>query len=274
MNRDEIRQHWTNWANTYGGDLRATTKAWTPKVLELDALARRIRSISGDTSTACVLEFGCGNGINCIELAKLVPGLRFDGVDLIPEMVNSAKENSRRGGVEDRVRFFGGDVVAIDQVAGLEDAYDIVLTDRCLINLNTVALQKQGIAALAGKVRPGGYLLMIENSLTTYGEQNRCREILGLEARTPAAFNLFFDETEIRQHIAAIGLDLVDVEDFISLHDLMLYVLVPAINGGQVDYDHPLVHAAMKLNKEISSVRPSAFGAFGQNRLFVCYKPD
>jgi SAM-dependent methyltransferase len=274
MNRDEIRQHWTDWANTYGGDLRATTKAWTPKLLELDALARRIRLVAGSASAVSILEVGCGNGINCIELAKLIPGSRFDGVDLIPEMVNAATENSQKGGWGDRLRFFTGDAVAIQQVGGLEDIYDIVFTDRCLINLNTIALQKQGIAALAAKVRPGGYLLMIENSLATYEEQNRCRQMLGLKPRTPAAFNLFFEEIPIRQHIAAIGLDLVDVEDFISLHDLLLYVLIPAVNGGEVDYDHPLVHAAMILNKEMSSIKPGAFGTFGQNRLFVCHKPE
>ena len=114
---------------------------------------------------------------------------------------------------------------------------------------------------------------MIENSFATYQEQNHCRELLGLKPRTPAAFNLFFDESRIRPHIAAIGLNLVDVEDFISLHDLVLYALVPAINGGEVDYEHPLVHAATVLSKEMSGTKPGAFGTFGQNRLYVCRKP-
>jgi len=271
MDRDQIRQHWTNWANTYGGDLRATTKAWTPKVLELDALSRRIRSVGGNRPS--ILEVGCGNGINCIELAKLYPESRFDGVDFIPEMVDAAAENSQKSGIEDRVRFFVGDVLALEKVSRLESTYDIVFTDRCLINLNTVALQEQAITALSSKVRSGGYLFMIENSFATYQEQNHCRELLGLKPRTPAAFNLFFDESRIRPHIAAIGLNLVDVEDFISLHDLVLYALVPAINGGEVDYEHPLVHAATVLSKEMSGTKPGAFGTFGQNRLYVCRKP-
>jgi hypothetical protein len=96
--------------------------------------------------------------------------------------------------------------------------------------------------------------------------------LLDLPARTPAAFNLFFDETRILPHLKMLGFE-VEIEDFISLHDLMLYVLVPAINGGTVDYDHPLVHAATRLNVAVSAEISSAFGAFGQGRMFVCRKP-
>ena len=150
--------------------------------------------------------------------------------------------------------------------------YDVVFTDRCLINIKSVELQMRAITDLAARVRKGGHLIMIENSTATYDRQNHCRTLLDLPARTPAAFNLFFDETRILPHLKTLGFE-VEIEDFISLHDLMLYVLVPAINGGTVDYDHPLVHAATLLNIAVSAEISSAFGAFGQGRMFVCRKP-
>jgi SAM-dependent methyltransferase len=272
MDNQEIRQHWTKWATAYGGDLRATTKTWTAKALEIDALHRRLSSVVPDRADASVLEMGCGNGLNCVELAKLFPRIRFDGVDFISEMVTAAIENGTTNKVQDQVQFFVGDAVGVGAVIGLQATYEVVFTDRCLINLNTTELQKQAISALDSKVRPGGYLLMIENSMTSYRQQNLCRSALGLAPRTPAEFNLFFDEAEIRPHIASVGLELIDIEDFSSLHDLMLYVLVPAINGGTVDYDHPLVQAATTLSKELSVSMPAAFGSFGQNRMFVCRK--
>jgi SAM-dependent methyltransferase len=273
MDSQEIRQHWTKWATAYGGDLRATTKTATAKALEIDALHRRFSSIFADRADATVLEMGCGNGLNCLKLAKLFPHIRFDGVDFISEMVTAAIENGNTNNVLDQVRFFVGEAVDVGAVIGLQPTYDVVFTDRCLINLNTTELQKQAISALVSKVRPGGgYLLMIENSMTSYRQQNSCRSALGLAPRTPAEFNLFFDEAEIRAHIASVGLELVDVEDFSSLHDLMLYVLVPAINGGTVDYDHPLVQAATTLSMELSVSMTAAFGSFGQNRMFVCRK--
>jgi SAM-dependent methyltransferase len=270
MDSRDIRRHWTNWASTYGSALRATTKTWTAKALEIDALSRRLRSVVGDSGSGRVLEMGCGNGINCVELAKVFSNLSFDGVDFVPEMVTAAVDNARTAEVHDRVRFFVGDAVGANDLADLQPSYDVVFTDRCLINLNAIELQKQAISVLASKVKPGGYLLMIENSSTSYAKQNRCREAIGLAARKPADFNLFFDEDEILPHVTAAGLDLVDVEDFSSLHDLMLYVLVPVINGGAVDYDHPLVQAATTLSREIAADAANTFGSYGQNRLFVC----
>jgi SAM-dependent methyltransferase len=273
MEQREIQDHWTNWATTYGAELRATTKTWTAKRLEIGALARRLTQLFGNERSVNVLEVGCGNGINCVELAKAFPRMNLDGFDFIPEMIAAARENARAAGVEKQIRLFVGNVLEVAAVHGLDVAYDVVFTDRCLINLNKVELQQNAISLLGDRLKPGGYLLMIENSDLAYGRQNRCRELLGLPPRSPASWNLFIDESKILSHAEALGLQLEDVEDFISLHDLVLYVLVPAINGGEVDYDHPLVQAATKLNLAMSAVDPGAFGSLGQSRLYVYRKP-
>jgi predicted O-methyltransferase YrrM len=274
MERDEIHDHWANSATTYGSELRATTKTRTIKALEIDALVRRLRNLIGDAQPIRALEVGCGNGVNCIALAKAFPQVIVDGVDFIPEMIAAARENARVAGIERQTRFFVGEALELGPVAGLDAAYDVVFTDRCLINLNKVELQKIAISRLGSRLKPGGYLLMIENSLLTYGRQNRCRELLGLPPRSPASFNLFFDESVILPHIETDGLQLLDIEDFSSLHDLVLYVLVPAINGGEVDYGHPLVEAATKLNLTMPVSDRVAFGGLGQNRLYVYRKPN
>jgi hypothetical protein len=113
---------------------------------------------------------------------------------------------------------------------------------------------------------------MVENSWQTYERQNQARELVGLPERSPVEYNHFFDETTLRPFLPSVGLDLVAVEDFISLHDLVLYVLVPMINGGKVDYEHPLVEAATRLNIALSSQTPGSVGQYGQNRLFKCRK--
>ena len=114
---------------------------------------------------------------------------------------------------------------------------------------------------------------MIENCADTHAIQNHAREALGLKARPPAAFNHFFKESVILPYLEdSCGMDILATEDFISLHDLMLYVLVPAMNGGTIDYEHPLVELATQLNISINNERPNAFGAFGQNRMYLCQK--
>ena len=78
--------------------------------------------------------------------------------------------------------------------------------------------------------------------------------------------------------LAAAGFTLLAEEDIVSLHDLLLYVLVPMINGGTVDYGHPLVDAAAQLQIAAGAAGLdgaaglAGFGGFGQNRLYVCRK--
>ncbi|MFO1109731.1 MAG: class I SAM-dependent methyltransferase [Bradyrhizobium sp.] len=272
MDREQIKEHWRNWASTFGTGLNATTKTGTLKALEIDALARRFATIGFQNAPVRVLEVGCGNGLNCFGLASQFPRMHLDGIDYTPEMIDAAVNAAVANGLQDRTRFYVGNALDLSATAELHGEYDAVFTDRCLINIEQVELQIQAITGLAGRVRHGGHLIMIENSTKTYDMQNHCRTLVGLPPRTPAEFNLFFDETRILPHLAKLGLE-VEIEDFISLHDLALYVLVPAINGGKVDYDHPLVHAATKLNIAMSAETASAFGRFGQNRMYVCRKP-
>jgi len=271
LNLEEIRLHWKDWAEKYGKELRATTKTSTLKTIEVDALARAIRLIEVERGSKLnIMEMGCGNGHNCIRLSRLFPEASFTGVDFIGEMVDAANSLKEGNGVSDEnLVFKEGNVLDLDFP---ESSFDIVFTDRCLINLNTDSLQQKAVRSLSNSLKVGGYLLMIENSQQTYDNQNKARELVGLASRNPAKFNHFFNENTLLPYFTKVGLELFDVEDFISFHDLVLYVLVPMLNGGVVDYEHPIVEAATKLNMVLSSIRPDGLGTFGQNRLFKCRK--
>jgi folate-dependent phosphoribosylglycinamide formyltransferase PurN len=74
------------------------------------------------------------------------------------------------------------------------------------------------------------------------------------------------------RHVAG-RLDLVRVDDFGSLHDLVLYLLGPLVNSGEIDYDDPYVAAAT----DLSLAAPAGlreFGRFGQNRLLMFRRND
>ena len=87
-------------------------------------------------------------------------------------------------------------------------------------------------------------------------------------------FNRFFTDDEMQRHIAAAGLELVEIEDFSGLHDLILYAIVAAEKGGAVDYDHPLVAAATQVSVELAATGMNDFGPYGQNRLYVARRPS
>jgi cyclopropane fatty-acyl-phospholipid synthase-like methyltransferase len=261
MDPADVKAHWQDWAARYGTDLQATTRAATVKRLEVDALARALRA----APPRRLLEAGCGNGANAVALARAFPELEVLGVDYVEEMVAHARVNAEAVGVAGRVRFEHGDVLELAAVPGLAPGYDAVVSVRCLINLSGAERQEAGLAALTACVAPGGLLLLIENSVDTHAAQNDAREALGLARRAPAAFNTFLADDWLRARLGATLTD-VRVEDFASLHDLVLYALVPATNGGEVDYDHPLVAVATRLSLALGG---APCGAFGQNRLWT-----
>lgn len=270
---DEIFEHWRNSALTHGAALKATTKTWTAKALELDALQRRLHSLSGaGAQSFAVLEVGCGNGINCLELARSFPEWTFDGVDYVPEMVAAAEESRARSASPSSLRFLVGDAVEVDRVDGLRAEYDVVFTDRCLINLATTALQMQAIDAISKKIRPGGHLVMIENSLPTYTDQNRYRVDLGLPARTPAVFNHFFEEAEMLPHLGESHLTLSTSRTSSA-----------CMTSCSTFWFHPSTVERSITNipwwrrpPSSASPRPQSarvpFGRAGQNRLYCCQK--
>jgi len=275
MELEAIRRHWDEWAAAYGTGLRATTKTPTVKRIELAALERVIAPLVAAGATR-ILEIGCGNGQNALHLARALPQARITGIDYVPAMVEAAEALRAEAGLgTDRLAFAQGDVLQLDLPV---EGFDVVFTDRCLINLNTTALQIAAFGSIAALLPSGGHLVMIENETQAHARQNDLRELAGLPRRAPATFNHFFDRPAVLAGLAAAGFTLLAEEDIVSLHDLLLYVLVPMINGGTVDYGHPLVDAAAQLQIAAGAAGLdgaaglAGFGGFGQNRLYVCRK--
>ncbi len=271
LSLDQIKKHWLRLAQEHGQGTLATTKTSSAKDMEINALIRAFRQIlKAKNNLKSVLEVGCGNGQNSIPLAQEFQNLKFEGFDYIPDMIDAANRKKTSLKIPDkRLSFAVNDVTKLEHLSSM---YDIIFSVRCLINLNKIELQKQAITLLCTKLQVGGYILLIENSQQTYALQNETRMAVGLPPRTPAEYNLFLDENVILPHTEAQNMKLIEIEDFISLHDIVLYVLTPLINNGEVDYSHPLVEAATAVNIAISETSKDQFGKFGQNRLYVFQK--
>ena len=271
MDSTEIKKHWQELARTFKTDVNATTKNPYIKFLEIQALAREMRRYAADLpARAKVLEVGAGNGQNCLGLAQQFLNYHFTGIDYVPEMIEQAKALQAKDAGNAQCEFLVGD--ALELRAVVSGVFDIVFTDRCIINLNQWELQKKALAQLAERLRPGGYLLLIENSIQNYARQNDARQMVDLPRRVCAPYNLFLDEALLQPALAECGVDFVGVRNFASLFDIMLYVLIPASNGGEIDYSHPLLEPTMRFCAAIEEKGENHFGAFGQNPLFVFRK--
>lgn len=270
MDLDNIKKHWTELAIKFQQDLNATTKTGSIKKLEIMALYGAMKNFS--FSKAEVLEVGCGNGLNCFALAENLKEFNFTGVDYVSEMINSANSHrDKEGSISKNLSFYEGDILKLVENPNLKKEYDIVFTDRCIINLNSSELQETGIRNIIKKVKLGGYLIIIENMQESHSRQNNCRESVGLPKREAPPYNLFLNESNLISLVSK-SMKLKETSDFGSLHDLLLYVLVPMTNGGLVDYNHPIVQAATDFLIKSSEIYNNSFGNFGQNRLYLFHK--
>jgi SAM-dependent methyltransferase len=273
MQLQDIKLHWQSWASSYGKDLRATTKGRTAKMIECAAIGRTVaqaRATLGRPLT--VLEVGCGNGFNCSWLASNFADLSVTGVDYIPEMIEAARRRQLDDGISsERLSYAVDDALTL---ANVTRTYDVVFTNRCLINLNTADLQRQALQCLCDKVAPGGYVMLIENSAEARARQDVLRQAVGLPPRPIDAFNTFIHDGDLEKVLLDRGFAIDECQTISSLHDLVLYVLMPMINGGKVDYEHPIVEAAAKLNIEISRTLKDSLEPLGQNRNVVARRPE
>ena len=268
MEMDLITSHWEELAKTRGETLGATTRTETIKKLEIDAFCRWI--IKKNSNWTNILEIGCGNGTNCIELSKLFPEIHFYGLDYVEEMVVKAKE--RAGGITN-LTFGVDDVTVLNSSIAAGKKFNAIITDRCLINLNTTELQKNAIRNIFNHIEDGGYYFMIENSMDSYAKQNGLRQSVGLIKRSPAAFNCFLDDHMIMDFLQnELSVYVEAIDNFASLHDLMLYVIEPLKNNGEISYGSEAINLVTEFLLKCGDYGINQFGDFGQNRLYVLRK--
>lgn len=80
-----------------GGD------ADTNRACKLERLfgPRFLRGLRGRT----VIDFGCGDGVQAVAIAEMIPDCRVIGLDIQPRLLEQARTHAARRGVSDRCRF-------------------------------------------------------------------------------------------------------------------------------------------------------------------------
>src|SRR5579883_1548698 len=109
-------------------------------------------ALAGLNSGETVLDLGSGGGIDVLLSAKRVgPSGKVYGLDMTDEMLELARENQRKAGVEN-VEFLKGD---IEQIPLPDSSVDTIISN-CVINLSP---DKNRVLAEAFRVlKPGGRL--------------------------------------------------------------------------------------------------------------------
>lgn len=104
-----------------------------------------------------VLDLGAGSGVWGLALAERWPAVTVTAVDL-PPVVRVLRRNAEELGVADRVRTVAGSYFDVDLP---ERAFDCVVLGN-LLHLELPEDAQRLIASAAGKLRPGGTLVLVD----------------------------------------------------------------------------------------------------------------
>ena len=237
---------------------QAGTQDLIAKQLEVEAIAKYVEP------GMRVLDAGCGNGLTALELARRydVEVVAFDSSE---KMIKAAVERLL---VCDELK--GSVSFAVGNVESLGDLgrFDLIYTERVLINLRDRDVRNRAMANLCNLLAPGGLYVMCENSQDGLDGINRLRAGLDLPEIVPPWHNHYLTEDEdidgFEKAVAGLAVHLwADDYDYSSTYYFLSRVVNAALatqEGREPDYNSPINRLALRL---------PAFGDFGQGRIWL-----
>jgi len=196
-----------------------------------------------------VLDVGCGMGWTSNAVASR--SQEVVAIDRSPEMIAGAKAAF---GQSSNVRYEIGDVRSLPH--DWNASFDVVLSQRCLINLSGWEEQRLALDEIARVLRPGGRLILQEGSKQGREALNELRLRLGLPRMPEVVFNRDLDEDLLWPYLR-LGFRLVHEWRF-SLYDLISRVVHPLlVVPEEPRYDSPINEVAALLASRESGVQAS-----------------
>jgi len=244
---DKVRDYWDERASAAGGGRTATTNDIWLRELEIATISATIGEVARGARS--LLDAGCGDGHATLALAEALPHASVDGVDYSTAMIQTARQKlTTRPALAPRIRFLNGDVTDLASACNAR-TYDVILTDRCLINLPNFERQRQALAEIAAHLSPAGHYLCIENFVEGQDNMNDARRRVGLAAIPIRWHNVFFREREFREAVEP-HFTLIGFREFSSSYYLatrVIYSKLCQMRGEQPDYGHEIHRLAVDL---------------------------
>lgn len=232
-----VLDHYKHEASRHGVSEASTMWDKTTRQRELDAIQRLLRHVSGSNlASTKLLEIGAGNGVLMDHLSREVPELNPVALEFSPDMFAVAQTRQLP-----RVKWVQGDVRAMP----FDDrAFDVVVSERCIINLMERQHQADALKEVARVLSPGGHYICIEAFTDGLQNMNQAREDVGLPPIPQAHHNLWFEKAWFREQ-ASTWFEIVDLsqsahlpqENFLSSHYFTSRVLYPAVSKKDPAYN-------------------------------------
>lgn len=201
-----------------------------------------------------VLDIGCGNANSLIKLAseRDCTGV---GIDFADKMVEQSKKFITERRLDERLSVFHRSVPPVPTDFG---TFDVVISNRALINLRTADEQRRAIQSVPAVLRLGGSYLMIECSMEGGERTNALRRHLGMAPIDPPWHNLFFREADVESwQTAEFTVEkLLHISSLYHLLSRVVYAKLAEMKGEELKYDSDINKIALLLPQQIGDFGP------------------
>lgn len=253
-NENEILDYWNQQAVKYKQSYLATNPDLISNQLEINEMLKYLNDNQD------VLNIGCGNGHKDFKYCKYKK-INLKSIDFSDEMVKVANETNEN--IKDlcgNVSFECGDVLNLNK----EKKYDVVMTNRCLINLQNDNQHKKAIDNIYDVLKPGGIFLMMECTKQGLKKISEVRESFNLEPITERWHNYYINEDEIIPYIKSKFSD-IKVNNFNSTY----FLISRTINALVTSEDNKIDYLS-DINKISAKLPP--LGDYAPLKLFIIRK--
>lgn len=192
---------------------------------------------------AKVLDAGCGEGESTLAYS-MIPEVVIHAADFSQTRLQMAAERvgNRANVILKQVDFLGS--------YSLDRDYDVVVSQRFLINLTEWELQQKVLLDMMGILKPGGRLLLLEGSQQGAYELNALRAVWGLEPIPVKWHNLFLDDFSLNDFMQQNGYRLLRM-DGLGTYFLLTRGIRPTLDT-DLNWDRDFNHiAASEKMKEL-----------------------
>jgi len=141
--------------------------------------------------TDYLADIGCGNGEATVRYAAKVA--RCVGIERSDHLRRQADKAGKESGLSN-LSIRAGDILDTSSPAA---EFDVIVTQRLLINLGSWDEQMQGLLNIHRMLKPGGRYIMIENTNDAFLALNDERVALGMAPIPQHWHNRFFDYDEL-----------------------------------------------------------------------------
>jgi len=254
---NEIKNYWDEQAKSNINKSLATS----PDTIAFDMEIEQMKNLLPENSK--VMDIGCGNGVKGINLIR-ENNIDYLGVDYSEEMIAQAQNMLKNPDkcFKGKAQFKVGNILDFQTInLGI---FDVVMTDRCIINLGTIENQISAIKNIHSLLKDNGTYLMFENSIQSLENLNQVRRTFKLPDINVRWHNIYVDEEKVFKAISD-QFELIETVSFASTYYLISRTLNALLNtnDNQVDYHSDLNNLAAKL---------PAIGDFSPLKLFILKK--